>query len=296
MTWGPPHPGPGPGPSLAATLSELTKFPISFVSTLTAVTGFLAFRRVLNGCLALTFLGTLLMAMAASALNEVQERDLDARMERTRLRPIPRGAVSPEGGTLFALALGSLGFTLLYSASGYRPALLGLLALGWYNGLYTPMKRFSAFAVVPGSLIGALPPAIGWSAAGGNLAAPRILALCFLFFLWQVPHFWLLALLHREGYEHAGFPTLARYFDETQILRLIFTWTCATVAACGLLAAFHTVTRQFSMGLLAMASLWLLVRFALLLRPTQGPAQFRRAFMDINLYALTIMLAVALGS
>ena len=287
----------GPGSNPAATFSQLTKLPISLVATLTAVTGFLACRRALNGCLLLTFLGTLLLAMAASALNEVQERNLDARMERTRLRPIPRGAVSPRAGALIALGLGLLGFLLLRSAGGgWRPALLGLLALGWYNGLYTPMKRFSSFAVVPGSLIGALPPAMGWTAAGGSLAAPSILALCLLFFLWQVPHFWLLSLLHREGYEKAGFPTLARYFDETQILRLIFTWTCATVAACGLLATFHTVTRPYSIVLLAAASLWLLARFALLLRPHQGPPQFRRAFMDINRYALAIMVAVAIGS
>ena len=117
------------------------------------------------------------MAMAASALNEVQERDLDARMERTRLRPIPRGAVSPRAAVLFASALGTLGFLLLRMASDFRPALLGLLAWGWYNGLYTPLKRFSAFAVVPGAVIGALPPAMGWTAAGGDLGVPAMVAL-----------------------------------------------------------------------------------------------------------------------
>ena len=287
----------GPGPrSLAATLSELTKFPISLVSTLTAVTGFLAFRRDLPGRLALVFLGTLLLAMGASVLNEAQEWKLDARMERTRYRPIPRGTVSPRAAALFALALGTMGLLALRRAGGWLPACLGLLAVAWYNGLYTPLKRFSAFAVVPGSLIGALPPAMGWTAAGGDLAAPPLLALCLLFFLWQVPHFWLLSLLHHAGYEEAGFPTLARHFDEPQILRLTFTWTCATVAACGLLAAFHTVTRQASLALLALASLWLLARFTPLLRPPQGPPQFRRAFMDINFYALLVMVAVAAGN
>ena len=110
-----------------------------------------------------------------------------------------------------------------------------------------------------------------------------------------MPHFWLLSLLHRAGYEQAGLPTLARHFNETQILRLIFTWTCATVAACALLIAFRTITRPCSMLLLALASLWLLARFALLLRPHQGPGQWRRAFMDINLFALLVMVAVASG-
>ena len=97
--------------------------------------------------------------------------------------------------------------------------------------------------MVPGSVIGALPPAMGWTAAGGRLGDPALLALCFLFFIWQVPHFWLLALLHRDGYQRAGFPTLHRHFSEPRILRLIFTWTCGTAAACALLPAFRTVTR-----------------------------------------------------
>jgi protoheme IX farnesyltransferase len=183
---------------------ELTKFRISSVSTLSAGTGFLAFRGGTLGGLGAVMAGTLLMAMASSALNELQERDLDALMDRTRLRPIPRGDL----GVPLAVALGTLlalsGFLLLWAACGPPTALLGLSALAWYNGLYTPLKRVSAFAVVPGSVIGALPPAMGWVAAGGSLRDPAALALCLFFFVWQVPHFWLLAVLHRTSYEQAG--------------------------------------------------------------------------------------------
>jgi len=279
-----------------ATLLELTKLRISAASTFTAATGYVAFRHQVDLGLVSALLGTLLLAMAASALNEVQERDKDALMERTRNRPIPRGALGPAVSTRFAVLLAVSGFSLLLWVHGWTPALLGLLALVWYNGFYTPLKRLSAFAVVPGSLIGALPPAIGWTAAGGTLADPAILALAFVLFVWQVPHFWLLALMHREGYEKAGFPTLSRHFGESQILRLVFTWTCAALAACTLLPALHTVSGAPALTLLALGSLGLLARSAGLLQRTLPPARIRRAFMDINLFALVVMAAVVLDA
>ena len=281
-----------PVPRLA-TLLELTKLRISGASTFTAATGYLAFRQGLDRGLVPALAGTLLLAMAASALNEVQEHDLDALMPRTRIRPIPRGAVSPAAATFFAILLAMAGFGLLLGLSGWTPALTGLLALVWYNGFYTPLKRLSAFAVVPGSLIGALPPAIGWTAAGGRLSDPPLLALAFVLFVWQVPHFWLLSLMHREGYERAGFPTLSRHFREDQILRLVFTWTCAALAACALLPAFGAVRSLPALLLLGAACLWLLTRATRLLRPGPDP---RKAFMDINLFALAVMAAVILAA
>lgn len=276
-----------------SALLELTKLRISAASTFTGATGYLAFRHGLDAGLFTSLAGTLLLAMASSALNEVQEHDLDALMERTRHRPIPRGAISPWAATFFAVLLALAGFSLLLWLHGWTPALLGLLALVWYNGFYTPLKRVSAFAVVPGSLIGALPPAIGWTAAGGLLSDPAILALGCMLFLWQVPHFWLLALMHRKGYEAAGFPTLSTHFRENQILRLVFIWTVAAVTACAMLPAFHAVAGGPALALLAIAGLWLLLRATRLLRP--GPNLWK-AFMDINLFALVVMAAVILDA
>ena len=284
-----------PLPRLASFL-ELTKLRISAASTFTCATGYLAFRHGLDRGLLSALIGTLLLAMAASAFNEVQEHDLDALMERTRHRPIPMGSVSLAGASLFAILLAVGGFTLLLGLHGWTPALLGVLALIWYNGFYTPLKRVSAFAVVPGSLIGALPPAMGWTAAGGRLSDPALLALAIVLFLWQVPHFWLLALMHREGYERAGFPTLSRHFREPQILRLIFTWSCAAIAACATLPAFHAVFSWPALALLALGCLWLLARSTGLLRESLPPARLRKAFMDINIFALAVMAAVILDA
>jgi protoheme IX farnesyltransferase len=278
-------------PVTLGALAELTKVRISAMSTLTGAAGYVAFARGLHWGVVAASLGTVLLAMGASALNEVQERDYDAVMLRTRNRPIPTGAVSPAAAAAVAFALGAAGFAVLYFGGNLTAALLGLLAMVWYNGIYTPLKRVTAFAAVPGSLIGALPPAIGWAAAGGNPLDPAILALCTVFFIWQVPHFWLLLFLYGEDYARAGFPTLDRVLSKPGLARLTFTWMAATAASCTLLPAFGAVRSLPSFFLLAASALWLIWKSL----PVLGPApSYRRAFLHINLFALFLVLSTLL--
>ena len=274
--------------------SQLTKLSIASSSTLTAAAGYLAATRAPHWGLATVLLGTLLLALGSSALNEVQEVHLDARMVRTRNRPLPAGRLSRGAGLGIALALALGGFLLLLGCHGWPTALLGALALVWYNAVYTPLKRVTAFAIIPGSLIGAIPPAIGWAAAGGSLAAPAMLSLCLLFFLWQVPHFWMLMLLHDEDYQRAGFPTLARHFSAGQSARLAFTWTAATAMSCAFLPSFGAVRSIPAMVVLALAACWLLGRATALLRSRLDGVLYRRMFWNINLFAVTLILMVIL--
>ena len=283
-------------PGLVSSLLELTKFRISVASTFTAAAGYIAFRRGADLGLAATLLGILLLAMGSCALNEVQEREHDAKMERTRNRPIPRGTFAASQATAIALGLAVAGFLVLLLCQNLAAALLGALAMLWYNGFYTPLKRVSAFAVVPGAVIGALPPAIGWCAAGGALQDPGVLALAFVYFIWQVPHFWLLVGLHSEGYEGAGFPTLMTLVGKPGLARLTFTWTCGTAAACALLPVFRIVQATPALALLAAAALWLVGTAAPLLRANIDTPSFRKAFMNINVFALALTGAVILDA
>jgi protoheme IX farnesyltransferase len=149
--------------------------------------------------------GVALLAAGAGALNQVQERELDARMPRTRCRPLPAAQIGPRAALACAAALLLAGLALLARA-GAPAALLGLGATLWYNVLYTPLKRRSALAPVAGALVGAAPPAIGWVSAGGTLADPRLASLCGLLLLWQLPHVALLALAHNDEHAAAGLP------------------------------------------------------------------------------------------
>ena len=87
-------------------------------------------------------------------------------------------------------------------------ALLGLITVVWYNGIYTPLKRVTAFAAIPGGVVGAIPPVIGWVSGGGDPTDARIIVVAFFFFVWQVPHFWLLLMRIGGDYERAGLPSL----------------------------------------------------------------------------------------
>jgi protoheme IX farnesyltransferase len=228
--------------------------------------------------------GVLLLASGASALNQYQERDTDALMERTRGRPLPSGSMSPAGALCVSAALVLPGLLLLFFSGGLTCFLLGVFALLWYNGLYTWLKKKTAFAVFPGALVGAAPPAIGWTSAGGTLDDPRIMAVCFFFFLWQVPHFCLLVLTFGEQYARAGLPSLTNTFSRAQLGRITFVWVTATSTSALLIPLFGVPLPSFlTLGLLG-ASLWLVLRGLSLLSEKAGPAP-QGAF---NLFAVLV--------
>jgi len=139
-------------------------------------------------------LGVWFLTAGASALNQAQEREIDARMSRTCMRPLATGRLSLPAGLGISLGLLGFGLMILAATGSTRVVLLGLFAVIWYNGVYTPLKRITPFAVLPGALCGALPPVMGWVLAGGAMFDYPIMLLCAVIVLWQVPHFWLLAL------------------------------------------------------------------------------------------------------
>lgn len=183
-------------------------------------------------------LGTLLLAMAGTMLNQVQERHSDARMHRTRNRPLPTGLLQSRTVLITAAIASGLGLALLVTCDK-RSALAGIAALICYNGLYTPLKRHTALALLPGACCGSLAPALGWLAGGGQLSDYRLILLSGLLLLWQLPHFWLFALRNEGDLQRAGlFPDLPLH-PTGPLLGLIFLWTFALSVATLLLAALN---------------------------------------------------------
>ena len=243
-------------------------------------------------------LGVFFAACGSSALNQVQESRYDRLMHRTRHRPIPSGRIEPSWALFVAILYLAIGFNLIANVDAHTGTLLLLTALSvlWYNGVYTYLKRVTAFAVVPGALVGALPPVIGWAAAGGVVSDPTILEVAFFLALWQIPHFWLLLLLYGDDYVRAGLPTVTTLFTTRQITRITFSWIVA-VAAAGMLLAVTTGS-TFPWNLLFLvAALWLVFGTAPLLLSAQPPERWPiRAFMRINLYALAVMLLLTVNA
>lgn len=271
----------------------LGKVRITFAVTLSTLTGYLLYARSFTADLIYPLVGVFFLSAASAALNQWQERKYDAMMQRTATRPIPTGTVSKAYVFSYIFILWLAGSLILYVQSGLTPMLLGWLTFFWYNAIYTPMKRRSVFAVIAGALIGALPPMIGYTAAGGAWYQTEILIVAFFFFIWQVPHFILLVLRLGDQYEAAGYPTLTQYFNETQLKGIVFSWITGTVFTAFLLPVFHIINNPFITGALLLFSIALMFMSRSLIS-TVLQFRFRSLFLNINLYLLVIMILIVL--
>jgi len=220
-------------------LSRLFRVPLALMNGIAAVGGYCLFPAPRSGeILLIAWAGVTLLAMGGAALNQVLERDIDALMTRTRLRPLPRGEMTPAGATSFGCGAIMAGGALLFTVGGLPPVLLGLAALAWYLVVYTPLKRRTPLALPLGALCGAVPPLIGWCLAGGEATDFRIITLAGLFYIWQIPHFWLLQERHAADYRRAGIPLFA---IRQGLFRL---WLVALTATALLLPAFGIIGHQ----------------------------------------------------
>jgi heme o synthase len=160
-----------------------------------------------------TLLGTGLLASGTAALNQWWEREADAKMNRTRNRPLPSSRISATGALLFGIGLAILGFADLWFGTNPLTAYLGLFTLVSYLFAYTPLKARTPHATTVGAVPGAMPPLIGYAAAYGALNIDALVLFAILF-LWQFPHFYAIAWMYREDYSRAGIRMLP-VVDET---------------------------------------------------------------------------------
>jgi len=274
--------------------AEITKLRITIFVTVTTMFGFIAATGSINSQIILPALGILLLACGSAALNHCQERKTDVLMERTKNRPIPAGKITAKSTFQLSFALVVLGSFLLFIGSGLLALSLGLLNLIWYNAVYTPLKKVSPLAIIPGSLVGAIPPVVGWVVGGGNLLDPQIILISFFFFIWQIPHFWLLLMVLDKDYQKAGFPTLTQIFNQQQLGRITFVWIIATGVTGLLLPLFQISHNQFVNYSLFVAALLLAFKSINLLQQTQETSAFRFAFRSINYFALFVVLVVSI--
>ena len=271
-------------------LFELNKVRITIAVTFTTIAGFILAKGSIDQSIILPVIGIFILACGSSALNHVQDKDKDSIMPRTRKRPIPTGEIS----TSIALTIGIFeiiaGSILIYWGSGFLALQLGLLALIWYNGIYTPLKRKTAFAVIPGSIIGAIPPLVGWVAAGGSLSNPEALVLALFFFIWQVPHFWLLMLKYGDEYNKAGLPSVTSKISKQQVKNSTFLWTVATAVSAFMVAMSGLISLLVFKLLILVAAIWLIVIFSRLIIAKDQKFNPVYYFMRINYFVLIMIL------
>lgn len=224
-------------------LASLFRVKLSLLNGISALAGFFLSPSSGGYIPALSaFAGVCLLAAGGSALNQVLERDLDTLMNRTRLRPLPLGTMTPGEASVAAAVVIPAALLLLTAAGGVLPALFGAAALFWYLAVYTPLKPKTSLALPLGALCGAFPPLVGWTLAGGHPGDYRIITLAGLLFLWQVPHFWLFQRRHADDYRRAGMPLFGSR-PVSGFSPFFWLWISAFCAGAMLLPAFGLIVR-----------------------------------------------------
>ncbi len=269
---------------------ELSKLKIMIPVSLTGFTGYFIYDPHYSSRLVLVSIGILFMAISATVLNQIQEVDLDRKMSRTHSRPIPGQKIKIQHAFIFFLANLIAGIVIIYYFGNPKASIIGLITILWYNGIYTYAKRITAFAVVPGAVTGALPPLIGWISAGGGVWDKPIIFVEFLFFIGQIPHFWLLILKYGEEYKKAGIPSLTNIFTAIQINRLTFTWVIASVIAALFLCYFEIIHTGVIVAILMLASLIIIWRFTDLLKAIPEKSDYSKYSITLDSYFLLVII------
>ncbi|MGB5505227.1 MAG: protoheme IX farnesyltransferase [Sulfurovum sp.] len=271
----------------------VTKFVLSFAVSLSALFAYIMAKGEIGPDMFLATFSVLLVAMGVSTLNQVQEYREDSKMERTKNRPIAAGRMSPRTGTIIAVVLILLSFAFIYSLLGLTGINFFAFAFLWYNLMYTPLKKRSALAVVPGAILGVIPPAIGWLVAGHSLFELEFIALAVYYFIWQVPHFWLLVMLFHGDYKDGGYPTAMRLFGEGTLQRLTFVWLVLTIHAGIFLVYTFNVYSNITIVLAAALGIWAFLTSMKLLKKEFKLTDARAIFWKINAAFLGIIVLLS---
>ena len=277
-----------------ATIKDYLSFTKALLSAAVGIPGvfvyFLATEEITSD-LWVSLFAIFLLALGVCALNQFQERHLDALMPRTKNRPLVTGRISEKEA--IGIIIGLIGFSMLviYTVLAFTGVAIFALVILIYNGIYTPMKKINPYAVFPGALLGVIPPVIMWMAAGENLLNPSFLALAWFYFIWQMPHFWLLVLVYHKDYKEAGFPTMIEVLGGEGLARITYIWILFTIISGLMAVSFFMPQSSLILGLILFHSIFMLYKGVVLLYKDtwKNKRLCRKTFMQLNLYTLLVI-------
>jgi protoheme IX farnesyltransferase len=280
--------------SRARDVLALTKPRISVLSVATAAAGLGLAPGVASARLSLiTLLGTLLLVGSASTLNMYLERDVDAKMTRTRNRPLPAGRLPANLALWFGLVQAAVAIPMLWLGANALTGALGALALVLYVLVYTPLKRKTTLSLLIGAIPGAMPPLLGWTAATGHVSVAALAVFGVMFF-WQIPHFIAIALFRTEDYVGAGLKILPAEVGAVAARKQLFAYLVAQIAVTLVLVPLGLGGPVYLVGAILLGAwmLWLGVRG---LRADADVPWARKFFIATVAYlpALLCLLVVA---
>ena len=279
---------------LLAVYADLVKARLTLLVLLTTLVGFyMGWRGPMDYALLLhTMFGTALVAGGAAALNQLLEREHDAKMRRTASRPLPSGRLQPVTVMLFGGVCAVAGLAHLALLVNPLTSVLGAVTLVSYLFIYTPLKRVTWLNTAVGAVPGALPPLMGWAAARGDLSGGGW-ALFALLAFWQMPHFFAIAWIYKEEYAKAGFQMLPRVDPDgsrTAQQSVSHTLGLLPISLCPFL--FHLAGPVYLVGaiLLGGAYLWFAIQFARRLDVPSAKKLFVASILYLPLVLIVLVL------
>ncbi len=282
-----------------ATIKDYISFTKAILSAAVGIPGvfvYLLATKEINSDLGIGYFAIFLLALGVCALNQFQERHLDALMPRTQNRPLVTGRISKNEAITIIVGLIGLSMITIYTVLSFTGVGFFALVVLLYNGIYTPMKKINPYAVFPGAILGVIPPVIMWMIAGENLLDPAFLSLAWFYFIWQIPHFWLLVLVYHKDYKEAGFPTMIDILGGEGLSRITYAWILFTIISALMTVSFFIPENNLILGLILFHSIFMLYKSIVLLHKDtwKNKRLCRKTFMQLNLYTLLVIGLLAL--
>lgn len=271
---------------------QLIKFTLNITVVFSSVISYLIVPNIsfnLKMVLLLAIAG-LLVTGSANAINQIYEKESDALMKRTGLRPIAAGRMSTQEAWFFAILAGSVGVWIMWYFFNLPSALLSLLSLFIYGFVYTPLKKVSAISVFIGAFPGAFPCLIGWVAGADEFSAGGWVLFA-IQFIWQFPHFWAIAWVAHRDYDKAGFKLLPNQNEPTRNTALQAIGYSLVMVPLGFLPNLVGMTGVVSMWLVLAANVAMIIQCLRLYREMDAKAA-RRVMFSSYIYLPIVLISL----
>ncbi len=279
--------------SRISSFVELTKPRLTALAVMATMVGFVmaSGRPCAWSTLLITVIGAAFVGGGGNAMNEWYERDADARMRRTQMRPLPTKRLTPLEAEWFAIILSLVGVAVLWLAHPLA-AWLGVVTWISYVAIYTPLKRVTALCTLVGAVPGALPPLIGWAAARGEISLGGVVLFAILF-LWQLPHFLAIAWMYQDDYARAGFRMLPLIdFGQDSTARQVVLYSIALLPASLVPTMIGLSGSRYFYATLIIG-LWF-IKTAVVAAWRRSPASARQLFLGSIGYLPIVLSAMVL--
>ena len=239
-------------------------------------------------------IGIFFTSSSSAILNQYIEIDLDAKMERTKLRPLPSRRLNKKNALIVGLLFAIVGVWYLYVKVNPLTSLISFLTIFSYVAIYTPSKRISKWNTIIGSFPGALPPVGGWTAATNNLDAPALILFSILF-CWQIPHFLSLAIVYKDDYKKADFkmlPSVSENLDST-LFQIVF-FIMALIASTAGIYLLNLTSFLYMLGAVLLGVVFLIYSANVLFE--QSNKRVKKLFLFSIIYLPLLMILIILDT